>query len=231
MKDLAIIVPIRKGSSRIKEKYKADLNGNSITGHKFIQLEKLCQMLGIPSKNVFVSSDAEIVEKMAEASGFTFHKRPEFYASGHQATFSELVTFLVQEAEKVLDFEHVLWTYPVTPLFDEHQYYSAVLNYNEHVKHSNKHDSLVSVNKLYEYFWFNGKPLNYTGDKNHIYSQDLEPVIRVNNACYMAPKQVMLEKEYFLGDNPYFFDTPKLLSVDIDTVEDLELANRIIENL
>lgn len=231
MKDLVIIVPIRKGSSRIKDKYKALIGDVSITHNKFNQLDKLCDSLSIPKTNVFVSSDAEDVLGLAKEYGFTTHKRPDYYASGHIATFSELVTFLVKEAEAVIDFDHVLWTYPVTPFFDEHQYYSAILKYVENVKHTNKHDSLVSVNFLNEYFWFKGKPLNYTGDKNHIYSQNLEPIVRVNNACYMAPKDVMLQREYFLGENPYFFDTPKLLSVDIDTVEDLELANNIIKKL
>tara|TARA_R110000803_G_scaffold176202_1_gene238688 strand:+ start:329 stop:1024 length:696 start_codon:yes stop_codon:yes gene_type:complete len=231
MKNLAIIVPIRKGSSRIKDKYKVMIGDRSITHNKFEQLAKLCEMIRIPKNKVFVSTDAVDVAGLAKEYGFTVHERSDFYSSGHMATFSELVVHLVQEAEKVIEFDEVLWTYPVTPLFDEHQYYSAIMKYNDKVSHSNKYDSLVSVNILNEYFWYKGKPLNYTGDKEHIYSQELEPLIRVNNACYMAPKQTMLDKEYFLGDVPYFFDTPKMLSVDIDTLEDLELANNIIKTL
>ena len=97
------------------------------------------------------------------------------------------------------------------------------------MKHGKVYDSLVSVNKLYEYIWFKGKPLNYTGDKNHTYSQELTPIIRINNACYMARKDLMLEREYFLGEKPYMFDTPKILSVDIDTIDDLELTNNILK--
>ena len=232
MKNLAIVIPIRKGSSRIKNKYKAKIADTNITLYKFEQIDKLCDMLNIPKENVMVSTDSDEVAQWAKLLNFSIHKRPEYYASAHNATFSELVKLLANEVNESMNgIDHILWTYPVTPLFDEHQYYSAILSYKENVMSSNRNDSLVAVNKLYEYFWFKGDPLNYEANLNHIYSQNLEPLIRVNNACYIAPKLLMMEKEYFIGDNPHFFDTPKILSVDIDTIDDLDLANNIIKSL
>jgi len=231
MNDLAIIVVARKGSSRVKNKCHQKVNGVSISEIKLAQISDVCEELNIPRENVVVSTDDDLIKDWAEnAYEFSVHHREEFYAVGHQASFSELIVHLTKAAQEITGCNHILWTSPVTPLFNEQQFINCILHYKEKVVNGN-HDSLVSVNLLKEYFWFNGAPLNYDANKYHTISQNLDPVSKVTNACYMAPISLVFEHEYFLGLNPYQYDTPQILSVDIDTYEDLAIANSISQNL
>lgn len=230
MKDLAIIIVARKGSSRVKNKCHVEVNGWSISDTKLHQVNLAVKSLNLSPSNVVVSTDDEKVKEVALSYNFQIHNREEYFAVGHQATFSELIVHVTKAVEALTDCKHILWTSPVTPLFNEQQFINCILHYKEKVI-KGKHDSLVSVNLLKEYFWFQGKALNYQANKNHTISQELEPVAKVTNACYMAPTQLVYEKEYFLGENPYLYDTPQILSIDIDTVEDLEMANSIAKNL
>jgi CMP-N-acetylneuraminic acid synthetase len=230
MKDLAIIVVARKGSSRVKNKCHAEVNGWSISYTKLEQVKLAVKSLNIPTENVVISTDDEKVKEAALNHKFQVHDREEYFAVGHQASFSELIVHVTKAVEGLTNCKHILWTSPVTPLFNEQQFINCILHYKEKVI-KGKHDSLVSVNLLKEYFWHKGKPLNYQANKNHTISQELEPVAKVTNACYMAPTELVYEKEYFLGENPYLYDTPQILSIDIDTVEDLEIANSIAKNL
>ena len=155
MKDLAIIIVARKGSSRVKNKCHAEVNGQSISFMKLNQIQSTVKSLGMPTRNVVVSTDDIVIKNHALSNGFSVHDRSEYFAIGHQASFSQLIVHVTKATEELTGCKHILWTSPVTPLFNEDQFINCILHYELKVV-SGSHDSLASVNLLKEYFWFNG---------------------------------------------------------------------------
>ena len=89
------------------------------------------------------------------------------------------------------------------------------------------HDSLLGVNLMKEYFWSGKGALNYEATRNHTISQDLPDWYKVTNSIYMAPRQQILAREYFVGDNPLLQNLSKLAAVDIDYIEDYRIAQAL----
>lgn len=91
-----------------------------------------------------------------------------------------------------------------------------------------EYDSLVSVRLFKEYLWDEKRPLNYELGAGHVISQNLPDWYIVTNGIYMLPRETMINKNYFLGDNPYKYLVSKFEAVDIDDKEDFEVARALL---
>ena len=74
MKDLAIIIVARKGSSRVKNKCHVEVNGWSISDTKLHQVNLAVKSLNLSPSNVVVSTDDEKVKEIALSYNFQIHK-------------------------------------------------------------------------------------------------------------------------------------------------------------
>tara|TARA_B100000287_G_C20674092_1_gene794560 strand:+ start:1153 stop:1809 length:657 start_codon:yes stop_codon:yes gene_type:complete len=88
-------------------------------------------------------------------------------------------------------------------------------------------DSLFSVNKVQSRF-YNSKALPINHDpKDLIRTQDLEPFFEENSCIYIFTKESFFKNLNRIGENPIFFETSKIESIDIDNKEDWDLAEII----
>jgi N-acylneuraminate cytidylyltransferase len=219
-KDLTVIIPVREGSSRIKEKIFLPFDKSNLLEWKVNQLKLID-----PDINILLSSNSSKVEKIAFDLGVNFHRREDFLSEGHIATFSEVITGIVKD----INTNHFAWVTIVVPLMSPREYKKGFELYFQKVVDSNDNDSLVAVNLLKEYFWDDSNPINYKADKNHTISQELPNVFRVTNGLYMNSKINTLNDGYFLGRNPYKFEVPKISGIDIDETEDYEIARALLD--
>jgi len=214
--DISVVIPVREGSSRVREKIFLPFGDNTtLLDWKISQLKKVQR-----ADRIFLSSNSERVKEAARAHGVEFLPRNDYLSVGHQASFSEVITGVVQD----IPTEHFAWVTVVVPLMSPAEYRSGFELYLEHVVEKQSHDSLVSVNLLKEYFWDKNGPLNYQADKNHTISQELPDIYRVTNGLYMRSRELTLAEGYFLGPNPYMHQVGKMAGVDIDEFEDYEIA-------
>ncbi|WP_396622539.1 cytidylyltransferase domain-containing protein [Marinobacter sp. W-8] len=214
--DISVVIPVREGSSRVREKIFLPFGDNTtLLDWKISQLKKVQW----PDR-IFLSSNSERVKEAARAHGVEFLPRNDYLSVGHQASFSEVITGVVQD----IPTDHFAWVTVVVPLMSPAEYRSGFELYLEHVVDKQSHDSLVSVNLLKEYFWDKNGPLNYQADKNHTISQELPDIYRVTNGLYMRSREQTLAEGYFLGPNPYMHQVGKMAGVDIDEFEDYEMA-------
>lgn len=94
----------------------------------------------------------------------------------------------------------------------------------------NGYDSALSVVKMQEFFWKNGRPINY--DVCNIpRTQDLEPYYKETCGLYIYKKDVILEKLRRIGDNPFLIEVSQFEAVDINTYEDFEMADIVRKKL
>ncbi len=217
-KDLAVIVPARRGSSRISEKCLLPFGDQpSLIDWKLSQLVKV-----IDPAQIYVSSEDDEFLAIAERFGASQHKRAKRISIGHEAPFRDVITGIVSEIEH----EHIAWATVVCPLMTPREYADAFAAYQARVVEGDK-DSLLGVNRTQDYFWSSQAALNYTADRNHTVSQDLPEWFKVTNSLYMAPRAEILRREYFLGPDPVLFDLARLAGVDIDYIEDYRIARAL----
>jgi len=214
--DISVVIPVREGSSRVKEKIFLPFHEElSLLEWKVDQLKRVQQ-----HDRIFLSSNSERVKSVAHTMGVEFLPRNDYLSTGHDASFSEVITGVVKD----IPTRHFAWVTVVVPLMKPSEYKEAFEYYLSEVIEGKTNDSLVSVNLLKEYFWDDKGPLNYRADKHHTISQELPNLYRVTNGLYMRDKESTLEEGYFLGPKPFMHKVGKISGVDIDEYEDYQMA-------
>ncbi len=104
------------------------------------------------------------------------------------------------------------------------EYFQAFHIFLEQVCIKKEYDSLVSVNRLKDYLWQHGSPLNYQANRNHTISQELPELFRVTNGLYMRDRESTLCEGYFLGSKPFMHVVSKISGIDIDDEQDYSMA-------
>lgn len=218
MYDLAVIVPVRRGSSRIAEKCLLPF-GDQKTLIEW-KLAQLCKI--IDPRRIYLSTEDEEFLALGDRFGVSGHHRARHLAIDHIAPFRDVITGIVRD----IPHTHIAWSTVVCPLMAPQEYGDAFRDYYDNVI-CGANDSLLGVNLMKEYFWSHEGALNYEATRNHTISQELPDWFKVTNSIYMAPRQQILEREYFVGDNPVLQSLSKLAGVDIDYIEDYRIAQAL----
>ncbi|MBE7077427.1 MAG: acylneuraminate cytidylyltransferase family protein [Clostridiales bacterium] len=91
---------------------------------------------------------------------------------------------------------------------------------------SGEYDSAIAVKRHQDFFWLNGKPLNY--DPNHIpRTQDLDPIYMETTGMYIFTKEVIEKLRRRIGNKPYMLEVSEVEATDINNPIDFEIANAI----
>ncbi len=218
--DLGIVVPVRRGSSRIAEKCLLPFGDQpSLIEWKLSQLTRV-----IDPARIYISSEDPEFLALAAKFGASAHKRSDYLSVGHKAAFSEVITGIVAD----IPHAHIAWATVVCPLMSPAEYRESFTAYRDQVLSGPK-DSLLGVNMAKEFFWSRDGALNYQANRNHTISQELPDWFRVTNSLYMAPRDLILEREYFLGSDPILQELSRLAGIDIDYIEDYRIARALYE--
>lgn len=211
--DVTAIIPVRAGSTRLKNKNVAPFAGTNLLLNKIEQLKK------VPEVNrIVVSSDSDMMLKMASDAGVECHKRAPEYCDEKSKTFGEVVRHIAESVEGT----NILWATCTSPLVFPKTYSEAINKYYEIMEQG--YDSLVSFEKIKRYLWDENGPINYELGLKHVPSQQLPDMYIVTDGILIAPRIKMIEWAYFHGRNPYKFIVDKRTAVDIDDGLDLATA-------
>ena len=88
-------------------------------------------------------------------------------------------------------------------------------------------DSAFCVEKIQDYFWQDGEPLNFDA-KNMPRSQDLKPIYRETSGVYVFKKEVFQKYRRRIGIHPYLKEVSYKEAVDINTKDDFHLAEILL---
>lgn len=133
---------------------------------------------------------------------------------------------LISHAGQECSGESVLWTHSTSPFTRSQNYSEAIGQYLE--DRTQGFDSLVSVNAEQKYAQFRGQELNYGGFRFWPRSQDLEPVMLLNSAIFIAPRSLYVRKQNRLGEKPSTYVSKGIEGLDVDTPMDWEIAHLLI---
>lgn len=86
-----------------------------------------------------------------------------------------------------------------------------------------KNDSAFSARRIQTFAWYENKPINY--DLNDVpRTQDIEPIWEETSGFYIFKKEVFTEEHRRIGFVPYIAEVRGAETIDIDELEDYELA-------
>lgn len=217
--ELVALVPVRAGSQRVKLKnFRPFFEGKSLLELKIDQLKKASRI-----QKIYISSDCDQAREVADRLEVDFLERdPQMCSSDipwHMAVEHILQTIPGQP--------HVMWALATAPFFKNFD--EVIKKYFETL---NTHDSLVAVIKKKTFFLNeHGHGANFNPGVWHPYSQQLAPLYEVAGSCFMGAKSNMHIWRYWYGPKPYLFEVDNTQSVDIDTQEDFEFAQKIAQLL
>lgn len=207
------VVPVRAGSTRMRNKNIAPFAGTTLLQHKIAQLQQVSEI-----EKIVVSSDSDLMLAMAAEAGVETHKRASEYCDEKTRSFGEVVAHVCSSVEG----ENIVWATCTSPLVFPIHYKTAIAAYEIALK--NGYDSLISMERFQRYLWDDNGPVNYELGLNHVPSQQLPPLYFVTDGILIAPRVKMIEWNYFHGVNPYRFILAKRNSVDVDDALDLACA-------
>lgn len=218
------IIPARGGSKGVKDKNLQLVGGISLVGRAILSAQKA----GI--EKIIVSTDSEKIAQEAQKYQATVHRRSEVTASDTAKTI-EVVSELYHDLSLSSEDICVLLQ-PTSPLRDERDIICAI----EKFESQNIQGSVVSVVEVEHHPYkmlleTDGKiiPLK---DRTSLEMprQALPKALRVNGAVYVITFKALLGDGSFFAEPVACVEMNANHSVDIDTYDDLVVANHLIEN-
>lgn len=216
MKTIAII-PARGGSKRLPGKNVRLLDGIPLIGHSILYAKANAVIDAI-----YVSTDDVEISQVATEFGATVINRPKAISDDAAPTVSAL-KHLLQNLDNPVD--NVILLQATNPLRPESMLTDAFDIFKSH-----QLDSLFTVSRNHQKL---GKiksnrfiPFNYTPGQR---SQDLEPLYFENGLLYITKAQLILN-DIIMSENAHPMQIDHIFGqVDIDTEEDFEWANFLIQ--
>ena len=216
-KKFVALIPVREGSKRVKKKNFRNFHDNkSIFDIKVEQLKKSKLI-----SSIYVSSDSKMVEKLCKEKGIKFLKRESRYCNDHRSyQWGEIHNSILK---KIPGNPYVAWCLTTAPTFS--RFDQAIQEFKKKEKFF---DSLVGVLPSKNFILKeNGFPDNFNPGIWHPYSQELETNYFITGSIFLAKKNNMLKWSYWFGRKPVLFKLNKIESIDIDEIQDFNLARKI----
>ena len=212
---LVAVVPVRKGSQRVKNKNLRKFSDTNLLTFKIETLKKVKRI-----DKIIINTDSEEAIEIAKKNNVDYKVREKYYASS-ECSNSEFWSHIAKQTKS--DF--ILFTNCTSPLI-------TVKTYNEIIDSFDisypSHDSVNTVSEIKEFLYLNKTPLNFDPNKAPN-SQDLPNVIKLNFAVNILQKETMFKKKSVVGYKPSFYTLNDIESLDIDTEDEFEYAEFLYE--
>lgn len=214
---ITAVIPVRKGSQRVKDKNLRPFAGTSLLENK---IRMLLEVPEIDEIVVNTNSEAaiEFVEEEFANSKVKFHRREEYYASS-QCSGSEFFKHLGE----VTDTDIFIYA-PCTSPFVKAETVSACIK--KFIEDNGKHDCVSTVSSIKEFLWLDGKAINYD-PQNAPNSQNLPDVVALNFGTTVVKREDLIANHNIIGKKPDFVITSDIEAIDIDTPLDFYIAEQL----
>jgi len=213
---IVAVIPVRKGSARVKNKNIKPFAGSSLLKIKIEQIKKLKGL-----DDIVVSSDCEEMLQVARELSVKTHVRDAYYASS-EASNSEFFKNLAESIEA----ESLMYSPVTCPLVSVGTYRECIQRYK-----TKRLKNLVTVSPVKHHMWLGDtKPLNYKINDSPN-SQDLPNIFKITYGACIIRRDLMLECSNVVTENPFFHVLDEIESIDIDSEFDFMVAEMVYERL
>ena len=208
---IVAFVPMKLNSQRVKNKNIKEFdNGKPLCTYILNTLKSVSNI-----DEIYVYCSDEKVKKYLP-EGIKFLKRSE-KLDGQTVKINEVLKSFANDVEA----DYYVLTHTTAPFISKETIEKGV----EIIKEK-KHDSVFTVSRIQEFMWKDNKPFNY--DLNAIpRTQDLNPLFAETCGLYIYSRDLILQKNRRIGNNPYLLEVSKIEALDIDTEEDFFISNAV----
>ena len=205
-KKIVAILPIKSNSKRVKKKNFKKVGNKKL--YEFL-LEKVSKC---NFDEVYVDSDSREIKNYCVKKNFYFIDRKKFLLNDN-ANGNDLLNY----HGSIIDAEYYFQLFITSPLLSV----KSINNCIKILKNNKKIDSILTSKKIYSWFWFKNKPINY---KPEILprSQDAQPVVVETTGLYGIKKSSLKKYKCRIGRKPFFYETEDEEAIDIDNKKDIE---------
>ncbi len=215
MKKITAVVPVRKGSVRVKNKNIKPFANSNLLKIKIEQLKK------IPSiEKIVVSSNCHEMLKIAQDLDVIPHMREEYYASS-EVNNSDFFRNLAES----IDAEYLMYAPVTCPLISQTTYMECIKMFQD--KDIN---NVVTTSPVKHHMWIDGRPLNYKIEESPN-SQDLPDIYKITYGVCLISREDMIQYSNIVTASPKFYILDEIESLDIDTEFDFMVAEMIYNRL
>lgn len=214
------VIPVRGGSRRVPGKNIRKFGNSSLLVNKIRQLKQV-ELID----RIVVTSDSEVMLQAAAAEGTVTHRRPLEYCDDKTRSFNEVVEYVASNVEGDI----LMWTPCTCPMLMPESYRIALDSFADKVAGSGEYDSVVSCRMLKEYVFDEKGPINFNPVR-HCISQNLPDWKVLTNGYYISMREDMVRWKYFYGKKPLLIPVDKISAIDIDDMEDFEIAEMIFNS-
>lgn len=225
-KNILAIIPARGGSKGIPRKNIKSLAGKPLIAWS-IEAGKKSKYI---DRIIVSTEDEEIREISLEYGAEVPFLRPKELAQDNTSSVDTIVDVIMKlkDIEKV-EYDFVLLLQPTSPLRNEQHIDESI---DLLISNLDKYNALISVTELEHPVYWN-RSIDDTGrlrnfmeyDKSKNYRrQDFTKTFRLNGAIYLIKTDAFLNYRSFETKDTLAYVMSRKSSIDIDCIEDLDLA-------
>ncbi len=209
----ACFIPIKANSERVPGKNLRLLNGKKL-------YQYICENAKAAGvfDDIFIDTNSSEVAAYAQKNGFHFLERKPFLAS-NSANGNDL---LLYHFNLYPGFDLYFQLFATAPYLQPE---TIRLCYQK-LAEGETYDSCFTATENHGFYWRAGIPLNYRPEILPR-SQDMLPVFEETTGLYGIKNESLNKYQCRIGKNPYIHIVSKFEAVDINTEEDLKLAEYV----
>ena len=115
--------------------------------------------------------------------------------------------------------------YPTSPFLSTKLINKALAIFD---KQKNKFDSLCTVRRSNDYFFYNKKSINFDFKKESISRTNINYLTQLSNGMFLVNAKTCFEKKNIIGNKPYFYEIDWMSSLEINSLKDIKIYNFLI---
>jgi CMP-N,N'-diacetyllegionaminic acid synthase len=203
------LILARGGSKGIPRKNIVDVCGKPLLAYS------IEASLRSSVNETWVSTDDEEIANIAIRFGARVIERPLNISGDNAASEDALLHFTAEHN----DFDVLVFLQATCPFVEPSDINSA-LNLIE------EHDSVISVSKFDQFLWSGSTPMYDIETRQR--RQDRAQTYVETGSMFVTTKQNLLRSKNRITGDVGFVEVPKWRAIDIDTLDDLEFARKIM---
>lgn len=210
---VACFIPIKANSERVPGKNFRILNGKKLYEHIMQHvIEAAC------FDDIYIDTNSDEIKQYALEKGLKVIERKSELAQ-NTANGNDLLCY---HADLYPHYDYYFQLFATAPFLQPASIKTCV----DKLVNSEVYDSCFTALENHGFYWLNNNPINY---RPYILprSQDMTPVVEETTGLYGMTSEAMFKYRCRIGRTPYIHFVNKFEAVDINTEDDLKVAEYI----
>ena len=213
MSKIIAVIPIKKNSKRVKGKNFKKINGKPLYRYLLDKIQ-YCNF-----DEIYVDTDSNEIKQFCIKKGLNLIDRLPGL-SKDTANGNDLLNYHT----KIIKADIYFQLFITAPLLKIKTINKCI----KILKTKKKFDSILTVKKIYSWFWFKNKAVNYK-PKVLPRSQDAKPIIQETTGLYGIRDKAIKKQKCRIGKRPYFLEVSEEETLDLDNQKDFDYLEYFIK--